>query len=354
MSADLSIDNTHKKPDKAKTNIEMLMNLSDTLPEFCNGYLLETGPERAISSRIAYARELNWFFSYVIDKNLLNSSYQDMKQISLTDLKNITPSMISRYLSNYLDSGHSRRTTARKRAALSSFFKYMTVNRYLEFNPVDAATEVKIYQSDQVIHLTFEEQNYLLQAIESGCTLDENKKPYHHRYVLRDLAITLLFLDTGMRISELHGLNILDIDLASCSAIVTRKGGDIQVLYYSDQTADAIQDYLDYRSNVVQLQQHDPLFVTEQGKRLSVRAIQQMIDKYTIATFPDKKHLSPHKMRSSFAMGFYKETKDILALQRKLGHKSLVATNIYAKATDEQMEKMRSVTAYGRNHAGDN
>lgn len=337
-----------KKLSVSKTNSETLIYLVNLLPDFCDGFFLETGPQRSLSTRIAYARELNWFFAYLIKNHLLNSSYKCNNDITLSDLKMITSSMISKYISQYYDKGRSERATARKRAALSSFFKYMAVNRFLEFNPVDAATEVKIHKSDQIIYLTFEEQNLLLDAIRTGCTLDEKKKVYHSRYALRDTAITLLFLDTGMRISELHGLNILDIDFDTCSAIVTRKGGDIQVLYYSDQTTIAIQDYLDYRSNVVQIQQHDPLFVTEKGNRLSIRAIQEMIDKYTAATFPSKKHLSPHKMRSSFAMGFYKETKDILALQKKLGHKSLAATNIYAKATDEQMKDLRSVMEQAR------
>lgn len=329
---------------------EKLANLVDMLPNFCSSFFLETGPQRALSTRLAYAWELKQFFDYLIDQDYF-PTYQGCTEMTLADLKRISSSMISKYLSTYFDAGHSEKATARKRASLSSFFKYMLVNRLIDYNPVEAAITVKLHKSDQVIYLTFGEQNKLLQAIETGCTLDENKKPYHYRYALRDMAITLLFLDTGMRISELHGLDVLDIDIASCSAIVTRKGGDIQRLFFSDQTAEAIQNYLDYRKGVVQLQMHDPLFVTEKGNRLSIRAIEVMITKYTAATFPDKQHLSPHKMRSSFAMGFYRETKDILALQRKLGHKSLVATNIYAKATDEQMEEMRSVAANGRNHA---
>ena len=128
---------------------------------------------------------------------------------------------------------------------------------------------------------------------------------------------------------------------------MTRKGGNHQTIYFSDDVKELINENIDEtRVKNPALSMDDALFVTKKGERLGVRAVQKLVKKYTTAALPGKGNkLSPHKMRSSFAMGFYEETKDILALQRKLGHKNLAATNIYAKATDKKMQETRSVVS---------
>ena len=147
-----------------------------------------------------------------------------------------------------------------------------------------------------------------------------------------------------MRVSELQGINLHDIDFDNCSIIITRKGGNISTIYFSDEAKEPLYEYYMYRKNIEGVSGADALFTSAQGVRLSVRAIEKLVKKYATATLPGKgNHISPHKMRSSFAMTFYEETKDILALQRKLGHKSIAVTNIYAKATDEKMKETRNV-----------
>ena len=103
---------------------------------------------------------------------------------------------------------------------------------------------------------------------------------------------------------------------------------------------------VDERKDKEQITSKTPLFVTQSGARITVRSIERLVKKYASAAVPGKgQKISPHKLRSSFAMGFYEEEKDILALQRKMGHKSIVATNYYAKATDQKMQETRNVMA---------
>ena len=316
----------------------------DDLPPFCHPFLIDTGLELADTTRLAYAGELNRFFDYLISCTPFFCD-KEKRSITLDDLKTITSQDITRYLSICKGMQNKERTIARKRAALSSFFTYLTDNRLIEYNPVRAAQRVKIPKSDTVIHIDMKDQVKLLNMIDTGDCLDDKKKKYHDRYKLRDYALVLLLLDTGIRVSELQGINIIDINYDNSSVQVIRKGGDAQTIYFSDEVGDVLSEYIEARRvKNPALAPTDPLFVSLKGQRLTVRAIEKLVKKYTEAALPGiGQKLSPHKMRSSFAMQFYAAEKDILALQGKLGHKNLTATNIYAKATDAKMKETRSV-----------
>lgn len=334
-----------------ETKSQKLIRYTEMLPEFCEAFLLETGTEKALSTRLSYAQELNCFFDFLINfcPEFCESNKNDF---SIKELEQVTSQQISKYISLYQDS-HAERTVARKRAALSSFFSYMVNNNRLKFNPVLAASRVKIHQTDEVLHLNIEEQVHFINAIESGEGLDVKKLTYHDRYKTRDVALIMLLLDTGIRVSELHGIDVEDIDFESASVLVTRKGGNHQTIYFSDETSGYLLNYLDERkADEAKSILTGPFFVTKQGARLSIRAIQVLVKKYSTASLPGKGSLmTPHKMRSSFAMEYYDSTKDILALQRKLGHKNLQTTNIYAKATEKKMAETRSILSQKRKNS---
>lgn len=351
--------NSENKQKRANSKTEILADLVNKLPSFCYSFLLNTSLELSITTRMAYARDLLHFFNYLIYTDYFSNKHSLASELSFTDLKEVDSMCISSYLSAYYDTGCSKKTVSRKRSSLSSFFNYMLLNKRIDSNPVNASTKVIIPSNDNFVFLTVDEQNVLLSAISTGSTLTKTQKPYHAKYALRDLSIVLLFLDTGMRVSELHGININDVDFDECSVVVLRKGGSLQTLYFSDDTRDALNKYLSARINKEYFSLSDPLFVTAKGDRLSVRAIQMMISKYATSSLPQKRHISPHKMRSSFAMTYYEATKDILALQKKLNHKHLSTTNIYAKATDKKMFDTRSVTSkmrkqYSHDNSQDN
>ena len=328
---------------------QKIIRFCNDLPDCCTSFLLETGTEMANSTRLAYARELDWFFDYLINYNP-DFAETAKRKISIEQIRQITSQDISRYLTIYKGQGKAERTLARKRAALSRFFTYLTANRQIEFNPVAAAVRVKIHQSDEVLHLDMAEQVRFLDAIDAGTGMTAKQLKQHDKYRLRDVALVTILLDTGMRVSELHGIDIADFDFEECSVIITRKGGNMQTIYFSDETREVLLDYLNERKKKdPYIKPETAFFVTNKGDRLSIRSIEVLIKKYALASIPGKgRKLSPHKMRSSFAMEFYAAEKDILALQRKLGHKNITATNIYAKATDKKMKETRSVLAEQR------
>lgn len=323
--------------------MDKLSEFVNQLPEVCEEYLIQSGNSMAVSTKILYARELNHFFDYLIytspDFCELNK-----KDISAANLQKVTSQDISRYITKQLNNGKSEKTVSRSRNTLSSFFTFLLEHKYIEFDPVKASAKVKVHTSDEVIYLTVQEQIDLLNAIKSGNTLTEKQRQCNDdKRRNRDYAIVLLLLDTGMRVSELQGINIGDINLKNNSILILRKGGNMQTVYFSDEANEAIIALTESLKKQGAISANTPLFQSD-GQRISVRAIENMVKKYASATIKGKgRKISPHKLRSSFAMSFYESEKDILVLQRKLGHKSILSTNIYAKATNKKMQETRSV-----------
>lgn len=322
---------------------EKLIEIAERLPDFCQSFLLETQTERSSSTRLAYARDLELFFDYLISYHP-HFAEKSKNDLLITDLKMITAIDINRFISKYAEK-HAETTVARKRASLSSFFAYFCGIRQLDYNPISGATKVKIHENENLVYLNNEEQKKIVATVTHGTGLDKNKAIYHDRYQKRDTALLSLLLDTGMRVSELHGIDIKDLDLEECSVIVLRKGGKIEKVYFSDYVCNLISDYLEEKQDKFRFNgSEEPLFTTLQGNRLSVRAIEVLIKKYAKASLPSKANkLSPHKMRSTFAMDLYGATYDLLLVQKRMGHKNITATNIYAKATDKQVAESRNI-----------
>lgn len=324
------------------TTIDNFNKKISTLPEKAQSYLRTTGTQSTLSTRIAYAVELNNFFDWLI---LNTPDFDEIKkeEISIELLSKIKSEDISNYISSQSDRGLKERTVARKRAALSSFFTFLVNNRNIPYNPVIAAAKVKVQKSDEVIYMNMNEQNQFYNTVDFGLGLSNGALKRHDKYRTRDKALIMLMLDTGMRVSEINSININMLDLEECSVVVERKGHKIQKIYFSEDVRDLIKEYLEERNirdNL--LNKKEPLFVTTNGNRLSIRAIQVLVKKYSTSALPGKgQTITPHKLRSSFAMEFYGVGHDLLALQRKLGHENIVTTNVYAKATDQTMKETK-------------
>lgn len=327
-----------------KTQSETLYELSSGLPEFCEGFLIRRSNERALNTRLGYARDLDLFFDWLIAYHP-HFSVLNKREITTDDMKKVSTTDIDRFLDYYSES-HAVTTVARMRAAISAIFKYLCIAvEKLEKNPVAGATKVKIASKDYVIYLTREEQEILLNCIMYGTGLSDGQLKRHSKLAKRDLAMIFLFLDTGLRVSELQGIDIGDVNINDCFVIVRRKGGKLSQVYFSDEEREYLNDYLEEKRTLLPMYcgKDDPLFTSTTGSRITVREIQKLVPKYVSAALPQKTdHISPHKLRSSFAMSFYASERDILALQVRMNHKSLNTTNIYAKAYQNVSEETRN------------
>lgn len=227
---------------------------------------------------------------------------------------------------------------ARKLSALRSYYKYLYVNGLIAEN-VAANIQMPKVTRKPVIYLDRDEITRMLDSVSTGDGLPAHQQAYNEGLRSRDIAIVSLLLGTGIRESELVGLDLDDIDFEHSSFEVTRKGGDEAILYFNAQVGDALRAYLEDRLKTEPVQGHeDALFLSSQRKRISVRALQNLIKKYATVAAPLKKRLSPHKMRSTYATNLYRNTHDIYLVSDSLGHSKLETTLRYT-AKDEAMRQ---------------
>lgn len=320
-----------------KNQSETLLLITNLLPPFCQGFYLERVGERSLLTRIGYARDAYAFLTWLRERK---GYTEEVWELPLSAFEEVRTVDIDAYLLFYRET-HSDSATSRARCSLSNLFRYLQTSvELIPKNPVAGAGKVRREKSDFVTYLTLEEQNKLLQVVSSGEGLTKRQSSFHKQLATRNLALLVLILDTGMRVSEVSFLDWEDLDFPTCSLIIRRKGGKLQKLFYSSECREYLESY-GYRRT--ESQRKGPFFLSLQGNRLSIREIQKLTECYTKLAFPEKTvSISPHKLRSSFAMAFYGETGNILALQKKMGHESLVSTNVYAKASEQEQQALHN------------
>ncbi|MGN1235209.1 MAG: tyrosine-type recombinase/integrase [Christensenellaceae bacterium] len=340
--------------DRSAKNIEKLKELLKELPPFCKEYFIGIENTTSPLTRMNYAYDLRMFFSYVV-KELF--PLKTPRELTLSDLEQIRSSDIEAYLS-YLScytkedgtvSSCNERAKARKLSSIKSLFRYFFKKDKISVDHSAKVSAPKLHDKE-IIRLDEEETVEILETSENGLGLSPHQKTFHEKNRLRDTAILTLFLGTGIRISELVGLNNDDVDLANLSFVVTRKGGNRMILYFSQEVADAIAAYLDQKEEMIRAYREeqlkkspDPvekydeqaLFLSLNGSRISVRAVECLVKKYARIVSPLKK-ISPHKLRSTFGTQLYDETRDIYVVAEVLGHKDVNTTKKhYASISDK-------------------
>ena len=194
----------------------------------------------------------------------------------------------------------------------------------------------------------------MLDLVENGQLQTEHQKKYNEHTRARDLAILTLFLGTGIRVSELVGINIDDIDFSINGFLVTRKGGNQAILYFPDEVARVLRDYLKVRMEMTPAPGHEEaLFLSLQNRRISVRAVQNMVKKYASLAAPLKKKLSPHKLRSTFGTNLYHETGDIYLVADVLGHSDVNTTRRHYAAMSDDRRRMAAQMVHLRDAPAD-
>ena len=212
-------------------------------------------------------------------------------------------------------------------------------------NIAEKVDSVKIHEKP-ILFLDNNEVNDLLDTVETGYGLSSRQKSWHDLTQKRDIAILSLFLGTGMRISELVGIDKNDVDFASNAVKITRKGGNTSIVYFPEEVSSALEDYLNWideysKRNVDFLKKitdTNALFLSLQGSRISVRAVENLVKKYAQIISPLKK-ITPHKLRSTFGTGLYRDTRDIYIVADILGHKDINTTKKHYAATSDELRR---------------
>ncbi len=249
----------------------------------------------------------------------------DITDLDINFLKKLELADLYEYL-NYLSNIRSDKpeTRSRKISAIKSFFNYVTVKqKILEKNP---AVELETPKLSKRLpkYLSLDESLALLHSIEG-----KNEK--------RDTCIITLFLNCGLRLSELVSINFKDIRDDNTLKVVG-KGDKERSVYLNDACQKALKEHIACRPKNVK--DHEALFVSERGTRIGRRTVEMMVKKYITVAGLDPKKYSPHKLRHTAATLMHKYGGvDIRSLQQILGHESISTTEIYTHVDSEQVKE---------------
>lgn len=325
--------------------------LDEFLPEYCQEYILGISDTTTTLTRLGYVRDLKLFFHF-LTTNISRFKDKTSKDITLADVENLSPFEIEKYmhfLTSYqkaTPSGqltktvietNAERARSRKLSALRSMIKYFIKKNVINVDPTRSVNSPKIREKE-IVRLDVDEVKKMFDTVDNGAGLSKHQLAYQENTKVRDLAIVGLLLGTGIRVSELVGIDMDDVDFDNLSFVVTRKGGARVILYFSEEVAGMLYDYFHLRKNNKRAETN-ALFLSLQNKRITTRAVENLIKKYSSIAAPLKK-ISPHKLRSTYGTQLYKSTRDIYVVADVLGHKDVNTTKKhYAAVTDDIRRK---------------
>lgn len=328
-----------------KHNIIRLREVLDTLPPFCKDYIRGITEYTSTRTRLAYAYDLRVFFEFLHENNPVCSKQAITEyKIELLDL--ITRDDILEYLefmSYYSKEGkeitNDERGKKRKIASLRSFYKYFFENEKISTNPASLVPVPKQHEHD-IIRLEPNEVAKLLDLVENGDKLTKKESQFHEKTKTRDLALLTLLLGTGIRVSECIGLDLNDVDFEVNGIRILRKGGKETVVYFGEEVEMALLDYFEEREYIVPQEGHEnALFLSLQNRRITVRAVENLVKKYASKVTTLKK-ITPHKLRSTYGTSLYQETDDIYLVADVLGHNDVNTTRKHYAAQADMNRRM--------------
>ena len=286
-----------------------------------------------------YLLDLRTFFRfYLMKKSGKDLDLDEFEKLSIsnideTDVQSVSQRLIIEFLMYAgFERENSTTTRMRKLSSLRSFYHYAYTKRHIvDSNPtadIDSPKKARTLPK----YLTVEEAVHLLETVRS----DTESKT-----VIRDFSIITLFLNTGMRLSELVGLNLTSFNSDLSSVKVLGKGNKERVIFLNQAARSAVEDYLRIRLDPKFIHTSDKAFyLSGRQQRISAKTVQWIVNRYlNMAGFGPKK-LSVHKLRHTAATLMYQSGKvDIRVLKDILGHEQLNTTQIYTHVVDRNLEE---------------
>lgn len=248
----------------------------------------------------------------------------DIQNFDLKVLENVNLHKIYEYIYFLRDERKNNdKTIARKISSIKSLFKYLTKQACILKNDPTVNLELPSLKKSLPKYLTLEESQELL---ENAANNKFNS--------LRDYCMITLFLNCGMRLSELVGINISDINFKERKIKLLGKGNKERMIYLNDACIQSLQDYIESRENSIL--EPDALFLSKKGRRISRRRVEQIVEETLQATGLSGKGISVHKLRHTAATLMYQYGNvDTLTLKEILGHKSIATTEIYTHLSND-------------------
>lgn len=286
--------------------------LAEPYARALDDFLAHLEKERRCSAHTiaAYRVDLAQFFDYCQDR------------LGTRPLDRLTHAEIRDYLGFVLSHGYERRSAARKLSSIRSFFRYLTRTGAVPASPARSVKSPRLGRKLPALLSQFQ----VAQALEP---LGDSEAE------LRDIAILEVLYGSGLRVAELVGLNLPDIDFRRETIRVRGKGNKERILPLGRGERAALERYLARRSRP----DSTPVFLSLRGRRLSVRAVRNIVGKL-LSRVAGVTATNPHALRHAFATHLLERGADLRAVQELLGHASLSSTQIYTHLTVERLKKV--------------
>lgn len=337
---------------KNRQSSEKVRDLIDELPVYYQKFLVGREGKMSAETRFIYTHRVSMFFTFLVEKQYFGDKQK--KDITLSELGSLTTEDIELFASwirhGNASSGKNmdnKETTVNNYlSALNMFYSYFVRRGQLPYNPV-AGVERGRAAKHGVIRLNDRQKEQFFDCIITGEQLTDHQKRFHDKNALRDEAICLTLVRTGLRVSELVGLNVEDVSFEDCSLTVLRKGNKYDTVFFDDEVAEILTEYLEHRKLIVTDPSEKALFLVTIGKykgtRLSVRSVEKMVKKYAVAGAPTAgSKITPHKLRATYATDMLIATNNLSLVQKALNHESPRTTTIYADYRTIELEKARN------------
>lgn len=300
-------------------------------PDLVYQYLGHLEVERGYAKQTIYNYfiDLRLFLRFVsCKKSSLTLDHLDSQIISHIDLvwlQHLNKQDVSSFLAWLaLEKKSKERTRNRKIAVLKSFFQYLLRNDYIQENIMS--------------HFAMSKSGKSLPKYLDEEAVDELLMAINGMFWIRDYAIIMLMLSSGLRVSEVSALNLQDIRKDSIT--VLGKGKKERQVYFSNKTKEALQEYLDIRPKC----EEEAVFLSKRKTRLAVRSIQEMSEKYFRSI--GKTGYSCHKLRHTAATLMLKSGANLREIQETLGHENISTTEIYTHIANGDLKKMAEKLSY--------
>lgn len=352
MKKDYKIHNKSSKPDniveKENKTLDTCMSIENELPYFMVDFFIYLKSAVAITSRLAYLQDILFFCKYLVTETRFVQS-ELVSEITETEFSKLRAKDINRFLGDYcsryfiekegttyLMENHNR-SLSRKKSSLSVLFKFLFREEIMSDNIVDGLNPIKLPkpQPDAIKRLEIEEVALMLQAVSTGQGLTDKEKQYWNKTKFRDKAILVLFTTFGLRLKELQQLNISSFSFSRGEFKIYRKRGKEVNMPLNDSVIQVVEDYINLeRPKDIELDEEhkDALFLSLQNKRITDKAVRQLVKKYTSIALGTSRNTgySPHKLRATAATSLIEYGFSIYDVQNLLDHDNVTTTQLYS------------------------
>jgi len=321
-------------------------DIEKELPRFMSGFFSYLRGNVLPMTRLAYLRDISFFCKYLISETDLTdaASVKGLRESDFNNVQGVDINIFLDHCRSYTvekeNSIHvyenDQRSLSRKKSSLSVLFKHLYREGFVSKNITDSINPIRVPKPGerQIKALQDDEVMKMLDAVVTGKNLTKKEKDYWKKTKLRDKAILLLFLTYGLRISELHQLNVSSFNFSRGEFLIHRKRGKESLMPLNNTTGKAVTEYIQGERAVEGLdsENEDALFLSLQKKRMTERQIREMVKKYTSIGMETSRSAgySPHKLRATAATSLIGRGNSIYDVQVLLDHENVTTTQLYA------------------------